>query len=151
MVINAPVEDVFPLLGPIREYDWIPGWEADMIWSESGFAEEGAIFQTALHGDVEETWVISQYEPMEKIGFVRYNPSIVTRLSIELTAGNGHTQFIWTQSQVAMDQNGNGHLGTVNQEDFSTNIKNLELMLNYYLDSGEMIDEEKLHEAAPSH
>ena len=34
MVINAPVEDVFPLLGPIREYDWIPGWEADMIWSE---------------------------------------------------------------------------------------------------------------------
>ena len=43
MVINAPVEDIFPLLGPIREYDWIPGWEADMIWSESGFAEEGAI------------------------------------------------------------------------------------------------------------
>jgi hypothetical protein len=119
MVINASVEDVFPLLGPVRESDWIPEWEADLIWSESGFAEEGAIFQTALHGDVKETWVISQYEPMEKIVFVRYNPSIVTRLSIELTAGHDHTQLIWTQSQVGMDENGNDYLGTLNHEDFT--------------------------------
>jgi hypothetical protein len=153
MVINAPVEDVFPLLDPVRESDWIPGWEVDMIWSESGFAEEGAIFQTALHGDVKETWIISQYEPLEKIAFVRYNPSVITRLSIELTAGPGHTLLIWTQSQVGVDETGNNYLQTLNQEDFSANIKNSEVMLNYYLETGEMIDSETLnnHKTAPTH
>ena len=151
MVIGAPIADVFPLLDPVRESDWIPEWEADMIWSESGFAEEGAIFQTALHGDVKETWIISQYEPMKKIVFVRYNPSIITRLSIELTDGHNHTDAAWTQSQIALDDNGNHFLSTLNQEDFSANIKDFEAMLNYYLETGEMIDAEMLHKGDLSH
>ena len=122
MVIGAPIADVFPLLDPVRESEWVPGWEADMIWSESDFAEEGAIFQTALHGDVKETWIIAQYEPMEKIVFVHYNPSIITRLTIELTDGHDHTGATWTQSQVALDDNGKDYLGTLTPEDFSANI-----------------------------
>ena len=151
MVVGFSVEEVFPLLGPVRESDWIPGWEADLIWSESGFAEEGAIFQTALHGDVKETWVISQYEPMEKIVFVHYNPTVVTRLSIEFTDGGDHTQLIWSESKTAMDKIGYDYLGTLTQEHYSTNINNFATMLSYFLETGEMIDADAVHETTPSH
>ena len=42
----AKVEDVFPLLCPKREEEWIPGWKCDTLWSRSGYNEEGAIFRT---------------------------------------------------------------------------------------------------------
>ena len=91
----------------------------------------GAIFQTALHGDTKETWVISQYEPMAKTVFVRYNPSTVTRPSIELTEERDHSRAVWTQSQVAMDENDNSCPGTVNHEDSSASIGNYQVVLSH--------------------
>ena len=41
---KGTVEEVFPLLCPKREEEWIPGWECETIWSKSGYNEEGAIF-----------------------------------------------------------------------------------------------------------
>jgi hypothetical protein len=41
---KAAVEEVFPLLCPKREEEWIPDWECETIWSNSGYNEEGAIF-----------------------------------------------------------------------------------------------------------
>ena len=42
----ASPEKVFPLLCPVREADWIPGWRYKLIYSESGVAELGCIFTT---------------------------------------------------------------------------------------------------------
>ena len=42
----ASPERVFPLLCPVREADWIPGWRYKLIYSESGVAELGCIFAT---------------------------------------------------------------------------------------------------------
>ncbi len=37
----APPEQVFPLLCPVREADWVPDWRYRMIYSRTGVAEEG--------------------------------------------------------------------------------------------------------------
>jgi hypothetical protein len=42
----AAPERVFPLLCPVREADWIPGWRYKLIYSESGVAELGCVFTT---------------------------------------------------------------------------------------------------------
>jgi len=42
----ASPEKVFPLLCPVREADWIPGWRYTLIYSDSGVAELGCIFTT---------------------------------------------------------------------------------------------------------
>ena len=49
--IGAPVEKVFPLLCPVREYEWIDGWSCRLVHSESGFAEKGAIFTTGFRAE----------------------------------------------------------------------------------------------------
>ena len=38
---DAPPDRVFPLLCPVREYDWIDGWECRMVYAETGVAELG--------------------------------------------------------------------------------------------------------------
>jgi hypothetical protein len=40
--IKAPVEQVFPLLCPVRECDWLEGWNCTLLHSGSGLAEKGA-------------------------------------------------------------------------------------------------------------
>jgi hypothetical protein len=41
--IEARPEDVFPLLCPVREADWLAGWMdgLEMVHSGSGLAEDG--------------------------------------------------------------------------------------------------------------
>ena len=46
MDVHAPVEEIFPLLCPVREYDWIPGWGCDVQFTESGVAEDLCVFST---------------------------------------------------------------------------------------------------------
>jgi len=33
-------EKLFPLFCPAREADWIPGWDCQLIYTESGYAED---------------------------------------------------------------------------------------------------------------
>ena len=48
--INASPEIVFPLLCPVREVEWLDGWEYKMIYCVSGLIEKGAVFSTANTG-----------------------------------------------------------------------------------------------------
>jgi len=41
-IIHARPDVVFPLLCPVREAEWLDGWDYKMIYSESGVVEEGA-------------------------------------------------------------------------------------------------------------
>jgi len=148
MVVNASVKEVFPLLCPVREHDWIPTWKAEMLWSESGLAEEGAVFKTGS-----ETWIVTEYEPMKRINFVRYNPDVVTRLKIDITEEQGKTRMLWVQSQVGTTEAGNSDVESQKAEGFTGMVKSLEAMLYYYLKTGNMIDNETLqkHMGESSH
>lgn len=53
--IDAKPEVVFPLLCPVREAEWLDGWNCRMIYSVGGLVEEGAVFSTSKPG--EETTV----------------------------------------------------------------------------------------------
>ena len=46
--IKGTPEQVFPLLCPVRETDWIPGWTTDWVISNSGLAEQNCIFQMKM-------------------------------------------------------------------------------------------------------
>jgi len=39
-------ERIFPLLCPAREADWIPGWNCELIYTKTGYAEDKCIFRT---------------------------------------------------------------------------------------------------------
>jgi hypothetical protein len=88
--IHAPPADVFPLLCPEREKEWIPGWQARMIHSRSGLAEAGAVFATP-HASGETLWYTVAHLPDRELRFVRVQPDgVLVDIAIALEpAGEG--------------------------------------------------------------
>jgi hypothetical protein len=68
---HAPLNEVFPLLCPVREAEWVPGWSYRLIFSNSCFAEEGCVFATPNDDGVETIWTITDYDARNfRIAFV---------------------------------------------------------------------------------
>src|SRR5688572_20275858 len=83
----APPERVFPLLCPVREADWIVGWDPLLVVSDSGVAERDCVFVTAAQ-PADAVWYVTRHEP--DAGFVemiKITPQVTAcRLSIQLRA-----------------------------------------------------------------
>jgi hypothetical protein len=126
--------DIYPLLCPVREYEWIDGWKCDMVKSESGVNEKGCIFRTNFDGfGGPEIWVTSVYEPNERLEFVRTSPDLVTLYEIELNPVAGGTNLTWSQYVTALNENGNLLLEKRDPKQYNEMIKSLETKLDVYL------------------
>jgi len=95
--VSATAEELFPLLCPVREYEWIPGWACEMIWSESGFAELDAAFTTRVGLFGKSLWTCVVYEPPRRIEYLRTEGSTVAiRLALGLSENAGRTALDWS-------------------------------------------------------
>ena len=136
----ATPERVFPLLCPTREYDWIEHWDCDLVFSKSGYAEPDCVFTTDFPGDEKDVWVVDQYIPNQVIQFIRVSANRVIRYRITLTdQANGQTTAVWEQKVTALTEDGNSYVESLSNLDFGLKIKGLELLINYYLETGEML------------
>lgn len=137
---QAPPNKVFPLLCPVREYEWIEPWQCEMLHSESGIAEKNCVFRTRFPGESSgDVWVISQYESNTRIEFVRVNALRVMTLSITLTDdGDGTTQAVNEQLLVGLTEQGNQSLDRM-ADSFSFEMRMGEAMLNHYLTTGKRL------------
>lgn len=137
--VNASPSNVFPLLCPVREYEWIPGWACEMIFSASGLAEENCIF-TTNPGDAggKDVWVISRYEPSQRLEFVRVNSLRVIRYNISLTELPGeHCEMYWEQVVTSLSEEGIMWLESYTQDDFSKLILKIGDLLNKWFEKPE--------------
>ncbi len=134
---QAPPDKVFPLLCPIREYEWIEGWQCDLLNSDSGVAEKNCVFRTRLPGaQSDDVWVISHYEPNARIEFVCVNALRVKCLFITLTDnGDGTTRAENEQLLVGLTEEGNRLLDNM-ADSFAFEMRLGEAMLNHYLTTG---------------
>lgn len=138
--VSAPPEAVFPLLCPVREYEWLDGWSCEMIYSQSGVAEVNCIFRTQTpFGRM--TWNVNRYEPPFRIDFVTVVPDhLVTRLSIALEpVGTTRTKLRWTRLFTGLSSTGNDNVAawTLDRE------KELGRKLEHFLKTGTMLRKEK--------
>ena len=148
--VRAEPATIFPLLCPVREFDWILTWDCEIVYTETGLAEEGCVFQTGMprESSVRElqsaggtdTWVISRYLPAKGISFIRVNPLRTIRYDIGLESdGEGATTLTWEQEVTALNEEGDRHVRALRQEDFTIQIKTVEKMLQHYLETGEAL------------
>ena len=138
--LNGTKEQTFPLLCPTREYDWIKEWSCDLIYSDSGFAEPNCVFRTAgpvskISGAPEEFWIVSRYEPPNRIEFVKFAPTLfVVKYEIDLIASaDNSVTATWTQHYTGLNEVGNSRVEMLREEDYNAVIHALEAKLNYYL------------------
>ncbi len=118
--LDAEAELVFPQLCPTREVDWIDGWEADLIWTTTGYAEPDCIFTTppnAMFGG--SLWVFTRLEPNRLLEAVRIiENNVVEHLKIELEDnGDGTCASTWTLKFTALNEAGNAFVDALPEHD----------------------------------
>ena len=138
--VSAPPEAVFPLLCPVQELDWVPGWDCALVYTASGVAEPGCVFQTdrPAEGGV-DTWVVSRHEPPSRVEFVRVNALRAMRYAIRLEPVAGGTRLEWSQEITSLSPDGDRHVAALSAADFAALVERLETMLEHYLRTGEAL------------
>ena len=134
--IKASLEDVFPLLCPKKEEEWIPGWECETIWSHSGYNETGAIFRTTKPYATELLWTTLQYEIVNKIVdfLIHAANRFVFRFRITVSDGSdGFLVLTFSQTFTSISEEGNELITLYQEEDFSGRLNNLGQFMSKYL------------------
>jgi hypothetical protein len=135
---DAPPKKVFPLLCPVREAEWVPGWQYRLIYSQSGFAEEGCVFTTPNDDGSETTWMVTGYDPARfHIAFSWAHPGMMTaQISIVLAAkGEDQTSAHIRYTYTGLSSLGNQKIETYDRKWFEQKMQGWEAAINYHLQS----------------
>jgi hypothetical protein len=139
--LRGSAERVFPLLCPVREADWIEGWNPSLVLTASGRAERDCVFITGSGPDT-ATWVITEHDPERgRVEFVRTTPgAMVTRISIVVRpAGAEASTAEISYLHTALGAAGEHVLTTLTAAHFLGFMRVWEDRLNHYLETGEML------------
>ena len=137
----APPEKVFPLLCPVRERDWVPDWDPELVLSNSGIAEADCVFIT--RGSPQQTtWVITRYDPQGytlEILKVTQNHT-VGKLEIALAGdGDGGTSAEVSYTYTSVGPEGDAFLEEFTEAWYRDFMERWERTLNHYLSTGEKL------------
>jgi hypothetical protein len=139
---DAPPDKVFPLLCPVREADWVPGWQYRLIYSSSGVAEDGCVFTTPNEHGPETVWMVTHYDPSAfQIAYAWVQPGMIaTQLRISLAPAAGGTstaciRYLYTGLSPA----GNAVLDGYTREWFQSKMRSWEAAINHFLRNGNLI------------
>ncbi|TKJ19417.1 MAG: hypothetical protein CEE43_15405 [Promethearchaeota archaeon Loki_b32] len=136
-------EKIFPLLCPAREADWIPGWDAELIYTNSGYAEDKCVFRTNKSNSAGEgLWTFTGFKPNEYVEFVRFQQDLLLHCKISLTQNkDGTTTTTWKTISTALTEKGNKKIERMADEKKHNPVINL---MDYYLKNGKMISKSSL-------
>ena len=139
--INSSPEKVFPLLCPVREKEWVHGWDPELIISNSGFAEKDSIFVTK-HGDEKNYWIITRHDPANyDLEMMIINPEItVGKLEIKLHKDEDKkTKADISYSYTSLSSEGDEFIKHFTKEKYIHFMKTWEEEINHYLLTGKKI------------
>jgi hypothetical protein len=140
--INATPEKLFPLICPVREAEWLDGWQYAMIYSDSGLVEEGAVFSTPHAGEADTVWIVTRHDPEKReVEFARFTPaSRICVLRIAVSAKAEHSSFVdISYTYTATTPAGNAFIENLTEEAFVEAVNFWEKSMNYFLDTGKKL------------
>ena len=128
---------VFPLLCPVREADWIEGWDPLVVFSDSGLAESDCVFLTA--GSPNTTiWYITRHEPGNGfVEMIKITPTVTAcRLTIQLCPAAGGSEATITYAHTSLGPEGDTLVASFTEEYFRQFMRKWEAQINHYLSHG---------------
>ena len=146
--IHAPADEVFPLLCPVREAEWLDGWSYQMIYSRSGVVEEGAVFSTTSPGEPDTVWVVTCHNPEQRrIVFSRFTPESRTCvLTIHVQPKEEHRSSVdISYTYTGLSPAGNAFIDSFTQEEFLAAVTFWERSMNHFLATGEKLKKSGSH------
>jgi hypothetical protein len=139
---QAPPEQVFPLLCPVREADWVPGWKYRLIYSQSGVAELGCVFTTPNDDGSECTWLCTDCDPAHfRIAYAWITPGLVAcQITIQLEPGpSGTTRAHIGYTYTGLSPAGNQEVERFTPDRFRTKREGWEKAINHDLATGKVM------------
>jgi hypothetical protein len=140
--IHAEPSIVFPLLCPVREVEWLDGWKYHLIYSESGYAEEGCVFSTPYKGEKDTLWIITKLDKNKhEIQFARFTPdsrTCVLDISVKPKENNISNVYI-TYTYTAISNEGNQFIQDFTEDKFYDAVRFWEKSMNYFLETGKRL------------
>ncbi len=140
--LSGPAKAIFPLLCPVLEYAWLPGWKCAMAHSRSGVAEKDNVFLTRENPGRKAVWTCITYEPDSFIEYlITSGADAVIRLSIRLKeTSRDRTGVDWRMLFTAFSIPGRAALRRrFTEAAFEEMMRARERELNWYLAHGTMI------------
>jgi hypothetical protein len=135
-LIGTP-ELVFPLLCPVREADWIQGWDPLRVISSSGLAEPDCVFITA-GAPTDAVWYITRHEPQDGfVEMIRIAPSVTAcRLTIQLRRVAGGSEALVTYAHTSLGPEGDAFVASFTEAYYAKFMQDWEARINHYLRTG---------------
>jgi len=140
--INTEPPKVHALICPVKEAEWLDGWDYELIFSTSGFAEEGCVFISKNEGEQDTIWMITKRDDEHFVTeFARITPeSKAALLSVRISdAGNNTSQVDITYIFTALSEAGNKFIENFTKENFEKDMAFWEATMNHYLETGKAL------------
>ena len=138
-LIGTP-EEVFPLLCPVREAEWIEGWNPVFVASESGVAESGCVFTTAA-SPTDSIWFITRHEP--DAGFVemlKVTPSVTAcRLRISVSPVPSGSEATVVYEHTSLGAEGDKLVSEFTEAYYEKFMQDWETRMNHFLRTGQRL------------
>ena len=141
--INASPNDVFPLLCPVREAEWLDGWRYTMLFSRSGLVEEGAVFSTPGTGEEDTVWIVTGHDAARRtVEFTRFTPGsrvCVLRIAVH-PAAEGRSRVGIAYTYTGITAAGNAFIDRFTEASFLEAVTFWEASMNHWLETGERLE-----------
>ncbi|HWJ04176.1 MAG TPA: hypothetical protein VNS57_00105 [Steroidobacteraceae bacterium] len=138
----APPAAVLPLLCPVREADWIPGWDPVQVISNSGLAEPDCVFVTSASPH-DAVWYVTRHEQATGcVEMIRISPEVTAcRLQIALRPTATGCEAVVTYTHTSLGPRGDEFLRGFTEESYVRGMQLWEARLNHYLTHGTTMPE----------
>ncbi len=138
--IDGTPDEVFPLLCPVREAEWVDGWVGRPVHAPSGVAEADGVYATRHDGEAEETlWLVTRFDrAAHEIEFATFVPGRqVFRLAVAVRPlGPARSAVSIRYVRTGISAAGNAILAELERTDGdSAMMREWEADMNRYLSS----------------
>lgn len=140
--LSGAPDEVFALLCPVRETEWVAGWDPLVVWSHSGVAEKDCIFVTPHESGRKAVWIYDEFDPASRqLGLIKVVPdSLLTRVRIKVEeAGEGSAAEI-SYTHTALTDDGQRLLESLSSEQWQRFMQRWESAMNHFLETGEKLE-----------
>jgi hypothetical protein len=139
--IDAEPSVVHSLICPVKEAEWLEGWDYDLIYSQSGVAEHGCVFTSQSAGE-ETIWLITKREDTRwETEFARVTPgSRVALVTIQIEdSGHQRSRVHIRYTITALTPAGNQFIENFTEANFVKDMQFWEATMNHYLKTGKAL------------
>jgi hypothetical protein len=131
---------VFPLLCPVREADWIDGWDPISVVTHSGFAEPDCVFMTpaAPHDAI---WYITRHAPQNSfVEMLKIIPLVTAcKVTIQLHPVATGSEAVITYMHTSLGPGGDAFIESFTDDYYRQFMQAWETRVNYYLLHGKAL------------